>query len=261
MAAVQGRVALVTGAAQGIGRGIAARLVKEGARVILTDVNEPQGRATAAALGATFRRQDVAQEKDWQELMAYIEASHGALHIQVNNAGIEGDPAAAKDPEHALLADWNRIFEVNAAGVFLACKHAIPLMARSGGGAIVNLSSVASFMPTPFIAAYGAAKAAVEHLTRTVALHCAKSGYRIRCNSVHPGQVRTPMLERGFERFAAGAGVTMEQFVAGFLPTIPLGAFQEPVDIAHAVLFLASDEARYITGQALAVDGGFTLVH
>ncbi len=261
MGRLDGRVALVTGAAQGLGRGVAERFAEEGARLILTDVNEALGREVSARLGATFHRQDVASEDGWRTLVQTIGRDFGALHVLVNNAGIEGDPNAAKDPENAPLADWNRIFEVNAAGVFLACKHAIPLLATSGGGAIVNFSSVASLVPTPFITAYGAAKSAVEHLTKSVALHCARAGYRIRCNSVHPGQVRTPMLEELFGRLAAQAGVTKEQFAQGFLAGIPLGAFQDPVDIANAVLFLACDESRYVTGQSLAIDGGFTLAN
>lgn len=262
MGRLEGRVALVTGAAQGLGRGVAERFAEEGARLVLTDVNEARGREVAARTGATFHRQDVSSEDGWRELVATIEREQGALHVLVNNAGIEGDPNAPKDPENAPLADWNRIFAVNAAGVFLACKYSIPLLARSGGGSIVNFSSVASLVPTPFITAYGAAKAAVEQYSKSVALHCARAGYRIRCNSVHPGQVRTPMLEELFGRLSQQAGVTKEQFAQGFIQAhIPLGTFQEPVDVANAVLFLACDESRYVTGQSLAIDGGFTLAN
>lgn len=260
-ARLAGRVALITGAAQGLGRGIAGRFAQEGARLVLTDVNESAGRAVAADLDAEFHHQDVSSEQQWRGLMQAIETRFGGLHLLVNNAGIEGDPKVPKTPEESPLEDWNRIFAVNAAGVFLGCKHAIGLLAKSGGGAIVNLSSVASLVPTPFLTAYGAAKAAVEHLTRSVALHCARAGYRIRANSVHPGQVRTPMLEVLFERLSAQAHVSQEQFAQNFLAAIPLGCYQEPVDIANAVLFLASEEARYITGQALAVDGGFVLAN
>jgi 3(or 17)beta-hydroxysteroid dehydrogenase len=261
MERMKGKVALVTGGAMGLGRGIAARLAEEGATVVLTDVNEELGAATAAELGVGFLRQDVSREEDWERVAAEVEARHGALHVLVNNAGIEGHPEAPKDPENAPLGDWNRILAVNTTGVFLGCRRCIPLMARSGGGSIVNLSSVASLVPTPFITAYGASKAAVDHLSRTVALHCARSGHRIRCNTVHPGQVRTPMLEVLFERMAAQQGVTPEAFTEGFRQGIPLGHFQEPRDIADAVLFLASDESRFITGESLAVDGGFTLAN
>ena len=258
MGRVEARVALVTGAAQGLGLAIAKRLVDEGARVVVTDINERGG---AAAIGATFFPQDTASEDDWRRVCAAIEVRFGALHIQVNNAGIEGDADAAKEPETAPVADWERIFRVNAAGVFLACKHAIPLIAKSGGGSIVNMSSIAALVPTPFITAYGAAKASVQHLSRSVALHCAAKGQRIRCNSVHPGQVRTPMLESLLERIAAQSNAPKDDIVKAFLARIPLGVFQEEIDVANLVLFLASDEARYITGQAIAVDGGMTLTN
>lgn len=258
---LQGRVALVTGAAQGIGRGIAHRFAREGATLIISDLDVATGEATARALKAEFLPHNVALEADWQALIQTIEQRHGALHVLVNNAGTEGDPTAAKTPELTPLEDWNRIFAVNAAGVFLGCKHAIPLLAKSGGGAIVNVSSVASMVPTPFLTAYGAAKAAVEQLTRSVALHCARAGHRITANSVHPGQVRTQMLDVLFDRLSGQAGVSRPQFEAGFLASIPLGCFQEPVDIANAVLFFASSEARYVTGQAMAVDGGFVLAN
>lgn len=261
MGRVNHKVALVTGAAQGLGQAIAARLAEEGATVIVTDINADAVAETARQTGGTAMTQDVASEEGWIALVAEIEARFGALHILVNNAGIEGDPAAAKDPENAPIEDWNRIFAVNGTAVFLACKHAIGLIARSGGGSIVNMSSVASLVPTPFITAYGATKAAVEHLTRSIALHCAQSGQRIRCNSVHPGQVRTPMLAKLFERMGAAHGMSAEAFSDEFLKGIPMGDYQDPVDIANLVLFLASDESRYVTGQAIACDGGFTLAH
>ena len=261
MGRVQGRIALVTGAAQGLGLAIAGRLAEEGAILIVTDIKAPEIESVATRLGATAMVQDVASEPGWIALMAEVEARFGGLHILVNNAGIEGDPDAAKDPEHAPVEDWNRIFAVNGTGVFLACKHGIGLMAKSGGGSIVNLSSVASLVPTPFLTAYGATKAAVEHLTRSVALHCAQAGHRIRCNSVHPGQVRTPMLAELFERMGAQMGLSAQAFSDEFVKGIPMGDYQDPVDIGNLVLFLASEEARYITGQAIACDGGFTLAH
>ena len=258
---VTGKVALVSGADQGLGAATAQRLAAEGARVITTDRNTDGGQRVAAGIGARFVALDVSQEAEWAALAADVAAREGALHILVNNAGIEGDPEAPKDPEHAPRTDWDGIFAVNSTGVFLGCKHMIPLMARSGGGSIVNFSSVAALLPTPFIAAYGAAKAAVAHLSRTVALHCAQAGYAIRCNSIHPGQIMTPMLVGLFGRLGAAAGLSAEQFGAQWArERIPLRQLQEPLDIANLVLFLASDESRYITGQAIACDGGLTLV-
>ncbi|MBL8271694.1 SDR family NAD(P)-dependent oxidoreductase [Steroidobacter sp.] len=261
MSRVEGRVALVTGAAQGIGFACAQRLKEEGATVLMSDLNATTLNTAAKQLGAHAIVQDVSSEQGWIDTIKSIRDTHGALHILVNNAGIEGDPAAPKDPQGAPLTDWNKIFAVNSAGVFLACKHAITLMADSGGGSIVNVSSIASLVPTPFLTAYGAAKASVQHLTQSVALHCATSGHRIRCNSVHPGQARTPMLDALFQRLAGQSGVSVEQFTAAFVAGIPMGELQEPRDVANLVLFLASDEARYVTGQAIACDGGYVLAH
>ncbi|MEM9386021.1 MAG: SDR family oxidoreductase [Pseudomonadota bacterium] len=261
MTSLDGRVALITGAAQGLGAAIAGRFREAGATVFITDVKREAGEALARQIGASFLVQNVAYESDWCQVVESIETSAQALHLLVNNAGIEGAGDAPKDPEHAPLSDWQEIFDVNVTGTFLGCKACLPLIARSGGGAIINLSSVASLVPTPFITAYGASKAAVEHLSKSIALYAARAGYRIRCNSVHPGQVRTPMLDGLFERMAQAAGTSLDDFAAKFRGEIPLDEFQEPIDIANAVMFLASDESRYITGQSLAVDGGFTLAH
>lgn len=256
-----GKVALVTGAAQGLGAAVARRFAEAGARLVVTDRNAGGGAQLARAIDARFVPQDVADEPGWAALASDVAAREGALHVLVNNAGIEGDPEAPKDPEHAPREDWDGIFAVNSTGVFLGCKHMIPLLARSGGGSIVNFSSVAALLPTPFITAYGAAKAAVAHLSRSVALHCAQAGYAIRCNSIHPGQIMTPMLEGLFGRMGAAAGLSAAEFGEQWAAKqIPLRKLQEPVDIANLVLFLASDESRYITGQAIACDGGLTLV-
>ena len=256
---VYGLRALVTGAAQGLGYACAARLVREGAQVMITDINAVAGKASALEIGARFIHQDVADEGEWAALA--LQLADDGLDIVVNNAGIEGDPTQPKDPEHASLDDWNHIFAVNTAGMFLSSKHMIPLLAKRGGGSIVNFSSVASLVPTPFLFAYGAAKAAVEHMTKSAALHCAQQGYSIRVNSVHPGQVRTPMLDGLFERQAAVTGTDRESIAAAFVNSIPMGVYQDAEDIANLVLFLASPEARYVTGQAIACDGGFALAH
>jgi 3(or 17)beta-hydroxysteroid dehydrogenase len=253
-----GKVALVTGAAQGIGLGIAERLCEEGATLFLCDVNNVLLEETAKRLGATPCNFDVAQEHGWIATLKLIEEQEGGLHILVNNAAIEGSPDAQNDLENATLADWRHIFDINAAGTFLACQLAIPLMARSGGGSIINMASVASLVPTPFLAAYGAA---VQQLTRSVALHCARANYAIRCNSVHPGHVDTPMLNKLFDHFAQDAQIEPAAFKEQFRQAIPLGSFQTPEDIAALVAFLASDDARFVTGQAIACDGGFTLAN
>jgi NAD(P)-dependent dehydrogenase (short-subunit alcohol dehydrogenase family) len=208
--------------------------------------------------GVEYHRQDVSDEAAWIDLITMTEKHYGRLDILVNNAGMVANTGST-DPETTPLEDWRRVFEVNADGVFLGCKHAVGAMQRSGGGSIINMSSIAALVPTPFITAYGASKAAVTHLTRSVALHCAERGYRIRCNSVHPGQVHTPMLDKLFDATALQANTDKETIKTEFLKRIPMGVFQEAEDIANAVLFLASDESRYITGTQIVVDGGMAL--
>lgn len=258
MKRVQGKVAIVTGGAAGLGTAIVRRMLSEGANVTLTDVQSVAGQRLADQLGCHFIRQDVTDEKQWEGLVAKVVARWGALHILVNNAGIEG-PFDVANPENTRLSDWKAIQRVNVEGVFLGCRAAIPALRRSGGGAIVNLSSTAALGATPDFTAYGASKAAVRHLTTSVALHCAKNGSRIRCNSVHPGIILTPMLQRIIEDTAKRRSVPAEEVLREYMAAIPQGEFQEPEDIAHAVLFLVSDEAKHVTGLAMVIDGGCTL--
>jgi NAD(P)-dependent dehydrogenase (short-subunit alcohol dehydrogenase family) len=180
------------------------------------------------------------------------------LHVLVNNAGIEG-PFDAANPETTRLADWRRIHCVNVEGVFLGCRSAIPLMRKSGGGSIVNISSTAALVATPDFLAYGASKAAVQHLTRSVALHCARNGSRIRCNSVHPGTVLTAMMQRILRDTAARRGISLVQMMDETRAAMPQGEFQQPQDVASVVAFLASDDAVHMTGASLVVDGAITL--
>jgi len=189
---VEGKLAIVTGAASGIGAATGRRLVAEGARVLLCDVNEQGLAKLAAELGepAEARVHDVADEARWRELVAHALAHHGRLDVLVNNAGI----VERANVEETTLEQWRRIQSVNAEGVFLGCKHALPAMRASGGGSIVNVSSLAALRGTPIYAAYSASKGAVAALTRTVALHCMERGDAIRCNSIHPGGVNTPMV-------------------------------------------------------------------
>jgi 3(or 17)beta-hydroxysteroid dehydrogenase len=255
---VQGKIALVTGAAAGLGGAIAKRLAEEGARVIITDLKDEQGLALAKEIGATYRHQDVTDEDGWKKLVASIVADMGGLDIVVNNAGLAASHGNM-DPENTRLDDFRKIYTVNVEGVFLGCKHTIPVMAKNGGS-IINMSSIGALVPTPFITAYGASKAAVAHLTRSVALHCAERGYAIRCNSVHPGQIRTPMHVEMTAHMAREANAPLDALLDAFLAKIPMRQFQEAIDIANAVLYLASDEARYVTGTQIVVDGGMSLV-
>jgi 3(or 17)beta-hydroxysteroid dehydrogenase len=252
---LEGKIALVTGGAAGLGKAIAQRLREDGAQVVITDVQADTGAATAAALECSFLQQDVCDEVRWTQIVEDIERRFGALHIMVNNAGIPG-PVGGIDPEVTTLADWKRIFAVNVDGVFLGCRAAIPAMRRAGGGSIINISSIAALRATGHATAYGASKAAVRHLTKSIAQYCAQAKTGIRCNSVHPGYVRTPMWEAGAVEIARKRRVPVDQVVADALAVVPLGSFTLPEDIAAAVAFLASDDARHITGEKLIVDGG-----
>jgi len=248
MARVENKVAIVTGAASGIGRAIAVLLAREGAHVILTDVNDVEGKAAAreAGNGALYLTQDVADEDQWRTVISASREHFGRLDILVNNAGI-GSPAVP--PEEADLEQWRRVQQVNLEGTFLGCKHAIPVMRDAGGGAIVNISSVAAFLPTANDLVYGASKAGVWQLTRSLALHCAQNGSNIRVNSVHPGAITTPGIARR----------RSPEILRQVADSIPMGRMGEPDDIAFAVLYLASDEAKYVTGLAMIIDGGYTL--
>jgi len=250
------KVALVTGGASGIGKAIAARLSVEGAHVVITDVQADLGQQTATVGGFEFFEQDVTDEMQWTEIIQRIEARYGGLHVLVNNAGILGPTGEASSPESASLESWRRIFSVNAEGVFLGCRAAIPAMRRTGSGSIINISSVAGLLATPDAAAYGASKAVVRHLTKSVAQYCAEQKLGIRCNSVHPGNVRTPLLEKNFHELAGRRRISFAQVLSENKTAIPLGDFTTAEDVAAAVSFLASENARHITGTKLIVDGG-----
>jgi 3(or 17)beta-hydroxysteroid dehydrogenase len=247
---LEGKVALVTGAAQGIGREIANRLTQNGARVILSDVEPELGQEAVAAINAaSYRDLDVTSEDKWAETIAAVREEHGRLDILVNNAGIS--PAA--DIEQTDLDLWRRVQTINVESVFLGCRAALPLMRESGdGGSIINLSSIQGIRPAAPLAAYSASKAAVRALTKSVALHAARD--RIRCNSVHPGGVHTRMLDN----FAALTG-DADAAIAQMNAANPLGRVGKPLDIANGVLYLASDLSEWVTGLELVIDGGSTL--
>ena len=258
MQKLAGKIALVTGGASGIGRAIAERLQSDGARVVISDVQSSLGSSVAAETGLDFLEQDVTDESQWAEVVRTIRGSYGGLHMLVNNAGILSPPSPIANPETARLSDWRKIFAVNMEGVFLGCRAAIPAISSSGGGAIINISSVAALLATPFAAAYGASKAAVRHFTKSVAQHCAEKKLNIRCNSVHPGIVRTAALDRAYAEAAESRGVGIETILAERRETVPIGDFGSLHDIAAGVAFLASEDARHITGVQLVIDGGMT---
>ena len=252
-----GKTALVTGAARGLGRAIASRFIDEGADVVITDIDSEAGEATARALGAVFQRQDVSDEQRWEQLMATFGERGQSLDVLVNNAGyapVDG----GLNPENIDLDQARKIFDVNVYGTVLGCKYGIQSM-KADGGSIVNLSSIAGLVPVPFITAYGAAKAAVRHLTTSVALYCAQQGYRIRCNSIHPGQIRTDMHSELLAETARQQGASVRDVEDAFRQLIPMGEYGDAEDVADAALFLASDESRHVTGDRILVDGGMML--
>jgi len=248
---VAGKVVLVTGAGSGIGRATATLLAKEGATVIVSDVNRAGGLETVQQIGgkARFEEQDTTREVDWKRVIDGILEREGKLDGLVNNAGISGPFPSTFESE--TLEQWRRILSVNVEGVYLGCKYGVPAIRGSGGGSVVNLSSLAAFLGTPDLSAYGASKGAVRQFTKTVAIDCARKGYKVRCNSVHPGIIMTPMGE---------AVVPDEKKRERVKRTIPIGEFGAPEDIAYGILYLISDESRFVTGAELVIDGGMNAI-
>src|SRR3972149_7522375 len=207
---VEGMVALITGAAQGIGNATAIILAKEGAQVIVSDINDLEGKAVAREIGGEcmYLHLDVQKEDEWKDVMGVILKRFGKLNILVNNAGVTGlqEGFGPQDPENASLSTWRQIYAINSDSVFLGCKHAIQIMKQFDGGTIINISSRSGIVGIPGAAAYAASKAAVRNHTKTVALYCCQQGYKIRCNSVHPAAILTPiwdpMLGSGSDREA-----------------------------------------------------------
>ncbi len=245
---VAGKVALVTGGADGIGRAIAQMLAREGAQVVVADVNETLGKETARDIGGTFVYLDVSLEASWKNALEETVQIYGGVSVLVNNAGIMGK--GAQDPEHASLEDWKRIHSINLDSVFLGCKYAIEYMKKTGGS-IINMSSRSGIVGVPGASAYASTKAAVRNHTKSVALYCASQGYPIRCNSVHPASIMTAMWKN-----ILGEGKAFEENHARFAKDIPLKRFGTPEEVAYAVLYLASDESSYTTGSEIIVDGG-----
>lgn len=252
MGRLKGKVALITGAAQGIGRATALLFAKEGASVILSDINDADGAAVAQEMSALYLHLDVREEKEWKEAMNAISKRFGKLDILVNNAAITGfgEGVGPQDPENASLESWRAVHATNSEGVFLGCKYAIQTM-KKGGGSIVNISSRSGVVGVASAAAYAASKAAVINHTKTVALYCCEKGYEIRCNSIHPAAILTPMWDK-----MLGIGSEREKRVAQIASEIPMKKMGRPEDVALAVLFLASDESCYMTGSELTIDGG-----
>ena len=248
-----GKVALITGGASGLGANAAELMVREGARVMLADINEEAGRALASGLGssAAFVRLDVTSESQWQGAIAATVEGFGALHVLLNSAGI----GLTKTVEDIELEEWRRVHAIDLDGVFLGCKHGVREIKKHTatlGGSIINISSISGIIAGANMAAYNSAKAGVRLLSKSVALHCAKSGYNIRCNSVHPTFIDTPILDR--HRVRMGQDVMERKFSK----QIPIGRLGRPSEVGWGIVYLASDESSFMTGAEMVIDGGIS---
>ncbi len=246
MGRVDNKVVIVTGGASGIGEADAKALVREGASVLITDVNEERGQTLASSLGprARFVMHDVRDEAQWNRVISLCESHFGRLDALVNNAGV----VEVGTVEDTSMETWCLVNEVDSTGVFLGCKTSIPLMKRNGGGSIINISSIAALSGFPQYFAYVAAKGAVRAMTKSIAAHCAKEGYNIRCNSMHPGGIATPMLAGAQEDTSGEIGRASQSSLSS-----PIG---EPEDVANMVIYLVSDESKFVNGAELVIDGG-----
>ena len=245
---LENKVAIVTGGAMGLGAADAKLFANEGAKVVLTDVAEDEGQKLADEIGATFMQQDVTNEERWKEVIAETIKLHGKLDILVNNAGI----VEVGDPENQTTEEYRKTMAVHMDSTFFGCKYSIPVMAETGGGSIVNMCSIASVQGESYVAAYCAAKGAIEAYTRAVAVHCGLKKNGVRCNSIHPSGIATPMVASVPEKMDAKFGASPNQ-------DAPVSKTGEPMDIAYAALYLASDESKFMNGAQLRVDNAMSV--
>lgn len=246
---MNGKFCVVTGAARGIGKAIAKAFVDEGATVLLTDCDADSLKAAGEELACDTLLLDVQEEADWERLAAL----HPTADVVVNNAGVTGleQGSGLHDPEHVSLADWHAVHRVNLDGTFLGCRYAIGAMKEKGTGSIINISSRSGLVGIPGAAAYASSKAAIRNHTKSVALYCAQQGWEIRCNSIHPAAIMTPMWEP-----MLGDGEARAASEEALVRDIPLRRFGSVSEVAAIAVLLASDEAIYITGSELNIDGG-----
>ena len=256
MGRIEGKVCLITGAASGLGEATARLLAAEGGRLVLTDINTEKGEALARELcqagnEATFLPQDVTQEEDWHSDFDTLLGQYGKIDVLVNNAG----GGTYNDLETLSLNEWRTIISLNLDSTFLGTQLAVKAMKETGGGSIINLSSVGGLVGSPNLVAYSAAKAGVKLFTKCAAIHCGQQGYNIRINSIHPGLIKT---ESGMEMASKATGMSPEQAEVAFAAMHPIGRIGKPHEIATAVLYLASDESSFATGAEFVIDGGYT---
>lgn len=249
MQRLNNQTCVVTGAGRGIGAAIARRFAAEGGRVIVTDIDLPRAESVAAEIGATAQKLDVANERDW----AQFAGAFPRIDVLVNNAGITGfeTGTAPQDPENASLSDWRQVHAVNLDGTFLGCRYAIGAMRPRGKGAIINISSRSGLVGIPGAAAYASSKAAIRNHTKSVALYCAEQGLAIRCNSIHPAAILTPMWEP-----MLGTGPERAARIEAITADTPLRRFGTVDEVAGVCVLLASQDGAYMTGSEITIDGG-----
>ena len=252
MGRVSNKVAIITGAASGLGKADAIRLSAEGAKLVLTDINVQEGKLVAKDCKnkALFFEQDVSQENSWSDLMKATISEFGKLDILVNNAGI----APIGNIESATTDQWHETLKVNLDSVFFGCRAAIPEISKSGGGSIINMSSTTALVGLSPYLAYSAAKGGIRSMTKSIAMHCQEQKNNIRCNSIHPGSIFTPMEDNALETLA-GIKLMVQDDPEATRKAMGIG---EPLDVANMVLFLASDESKHINGAELVIDSGAT---
>ncbi len=249
MGRLEGKTALVTGAASGIGLQTSIRLAEDGARVMMTDINLEKVRQQAEKIdaNATFLKLDITEEEEWISVLDETVKRFDRLDILVNSAGM----VLIADVEQITLEDWRKVHAVNLDGTFLGCKHGVRVMKEFGAGSIINLSSVSGMIGGFNLAAYNSSKGAVRMLTKSVALHCARAGYGIRCNSIHPTFIETPMLESMIRD-----SPDPEKARQTLVRQVPLRRIGKPDDVANMIVYLASDESTFVTGTEMVIDGG-----
>ena len=253
---VNGKMAFVTGAAQGLGEAISHMLTKEGAKVVLADINAEKLKETEEKINHEFpgkvfsTKLDVTSEQEWRDALAFAEEKMGGINILVNNAGI-GEGSSIEETDYEI---FQKVMKVDTDSVFLGCKYAIPIMKNYSPGSIVNTSSIAGLIAGHNMVSYNTAKAGVWLMSKSVALHCARQGYKIRCNSIHPTFIDTPIIEGMLNR----SNLKKEELKAKLAKQVPLNTIGDPDDVAYAVLYLASDESKFVTGSELKIDGGIS---
>ncbi|MBO78512.1 MAG: short-chain dehydrogenase [Gammaproteobacteria bacterium] len=250
MTGVKDKVVLITGAASGLGLADAQVLTEQGARVVMTDIDAERGGDLAAQIGAMFLPQDVADEARWAEVMEVVQAEYGRLDGIVNNAGI----APIADIETTTTDIWRKTLAIHLDGTYFGCRAAIKLMKESGGGSIVNMSSTAALVGIPDYLAYSAAKGGIRAMTKAIAVHCRRAKLRIRCNSVHPGSINTPMVQNAVKQLMA---IDLDDDAEKKRKAMGIG---EPRDVAHMVVYLLGDESKHVNGTEMVIDNADTVV-